>query len=362
MCAKPNGAGGTQAVFMNTTEKDNSEKNSQDAVTDPDGASRPRRRGYLLKMGVFALVILAGAAGALAWLQRSIQANLVAQANVKEAPRIVIPSGKGGPESSGGDNNTITNTGSSTSSQSTPTGHPIDSALARAQEGLEHSQKTIVDYTAQVTKIERAKNGTPGKPQTMFLKVRNRKVDEEGNLVTPFGVYMKFLKPSSVAGREVIWVENANDGKLIAHEAGLLNLIRAHLPPDGKLAMMGQRYPIWEIGMENLIQQLLKRGEKERQHEQCDVEFIRDAMIGDHKGTMIRVMHPEKKPEYEFHKVEIFIDDARNIPLHYAAYMWPETEGGEPIVDESYTYQDVKLNVGLTDEDFNPDNSEYNYP
>jgi len=44
------------------------------------------------------------------------------------------------------------------------------------------------------------------------------------------------------------------------------------------------------------------------------------------------------------------------------AYLWPEAEGEDPPVDEECNYQDVKLNVGLTDMDFDPDNPEYDYP
>ena len=35
---------------------------------------------------------------------------------------------------------------------------------------------------------------------------------------------------------------------------------------------------------------------------------------------------------------------------------WPETPGGEPPLEEEYTYLDVELNVGLKDSDFDPDN------
>jgi outer membrane lipoprotein-sorting protein len=73
------------------------------------------------------------------------------------------------------------------------------------------------------------------------------------------------------------------------------------------------------------------------------------------------VTHPDKKPEFDFHVAQIFFDIERMIPLRYAAYMWPE-DGGDPPVEEEYTYLDVKLNVGLTDEDFNPDNKSYKFP
>jgi hypothetical protein len=50
------------------------------------------------------------------------------------------------------------------------------------------------------------------------------------------------------------------------------------------------------------------------------------------------------------------------VPIRYAAWTWPEKAGEEPPLLEEYTYVDMKLNVGLTDKDFDPDNSAYNFP
>jgi len=197
--------------------------------------------------------------------------------------------------------------------------------------------------------------------EVMFLKVRNRKFDEDGNLAVPFAVYMKYLQPTLKAGREVIWIEGANDGKLVGHEPGLLNLSRYNLPPDGLLAMAGQRYPITEIGLEKLIEKLAASGVEEQKHEQYDVEFINGTVDG-HSCTIIQIARARKESHSTFYMGQMFIDDERNIPLRYVAYLWPEAAGEDPPLDEEYDYQDVKLNVGLTDMDFDPDNPEYDYP
>jgi hypothetical protein len=126
--------------------------------------------------------------------------------------------------------------------------------------------------------------------------------------------------------------------------------------------MWGQAYPIWEIGLEKLVVQLLERGGKMRDLPGCEVQFIDGATIDDHECTLIQIMFPEEKPEHDFYLAQIFLDDERQVPLRYAAYLWPETAEAKPPVIEEYTYQDVKLNVGLTDADFDPDNSEYHFP
>jgi outer membrane lipoprotein-sorting protein len=55
------------------------------------------------------------------------------------------------------------------------------------------------------------------------------------------------------------------------------------------------------------------------------------------------------------------MDNEWKIPVRYAAFNWPEAQGSEPEVIEEYTYQNVKINVGLTDKDFDFTNPDYNF-
>lgn len=238
--------------------------------------------------------------------------------------------------------------------------HPLDPALKIARENLEYIQGNVRDYTSIVIKRERI-NGTLGETEFCFCKIRNRKM-KDGKVEVPLSVYMKFLKPKSVMGREAIWVENQYDGKLIAHDNGFKNLLTVRLDPRGYWAMLGQKYDITEMGIENLVVELLDRGQRERKYNECDVQFFEGAKVGERKCMMIQVTHPEQREHFEFYIAQIFIDQELNVPIRYAAFSWPETEGGEPVLLEEYTYTDIKLNVGLTDKDFDPTNPEYNFP
>ncbi|HUG69884.1 MAG TPA: DUF1571 domain-containing protein [Pirellulaceae bacterium] len=238
--------------------------------------------------------------------------------------------------------------------------HPLDPALERAKEGLKLIEESVDDYTATMIKRERV-NGKLTEHEFVSAKIRNRKV-KDGKVVVPFAVYMKFLKPDSIAGREVIWVEGANENKIIAHEAGLLAFKRFYLPPNGFLAMMGQRYPITDIGIQNLIEELLVRGEHDRQYGECEVKFYKGANVDKYVCTLIEVIHPIQRDHFTFHRAHIFIDDTLGVPVRYAAWSWPTEPGGEPVLEEEYTYRNIKLNVGLTDADFDPENEAYNYP
>jgi hypothetical protein len=239
--------------------------------------------------------------------------------------------------------------------------HPLDPALQIARDSLQHIRENIVDYSAVMIKRERIGN-TLGEHEFMFIKVRNRKV-QDGQLATPFSVYMTFLKPASVKGREVIFVENRNSGNLTAHEGGMKGrfLPTVSLDPKGMLAMQGQRYPITEMGIENLVVKLIEKGERDRRYDECSVQFMKGAKVGGRGCTVLVVTHPEPRPHFDFHVAQIFIDDELRIPIRYAAYSWPTAAGAEPDLLEEYTYQNIQLNVGLTESDFDTKNPKYNF-
>jgi hypothetical protein len=85
-----------------------------------------------------------------------------------------------------------------------PNAPPLDVALRIAQEGLAQCREHVVDYTATLVKRERV-DGNVGEHEYMFLKVRNRKVNN-GQITQPLSVYLTYLRPTSVKGREVIYV------------------------------------------------------------------------------------------------------------------------------------------------------------
>ena len=89
--------------------------------------------------------------------------------------------------------------------------HSLDPAIQLAHQSLGIIGSSIQDYTAKLVKRERIGDEL-GEYEFMFAKIRNRKV-QNGNTVVPFSVYLAFLKPALVKGREVIFVESQNQGR-----------------------------------------------------------------------------------------------------------------------------------------------------
>ena len=241
--------------------------------------------------------------------------------------------------------------------------HPLDPAIQLAHQSLGQIRADLKDYTAVLVKRERIGDDV-GEHEFMFAKVRNRKV-QDNKIVVPFSVYLAFLKPTSVKGREVLYVENQNQGKLYAHEGGMKKILGTHLlETNSFLAMAGQRYPITDIGIENLVEKLIERGEKDKRHGFCTVELVPGAKVGGRNCSIIQVTHAIQQPHYDFHLAQIFMDDEWKIPVRYAAYTWPK-HGAKIDVDkdviEEYTYQNLNFNVGLTDADFDVKYKDYKF-
>ncbi len=239
--------------------------------------------------------------------------------------------------------------------------HPLDRAVDFAETALKEMREGVTDYTAILAKRELI-NGVVSPPSYMNIKIRCPRQHANGTS-SPFSIYMKFLRPKDQAGREVIWTEGQNENKLVVHEgSGLLRFKRFYLEPTGSLAMNGQRYPIHDAGLENLIIKLIEKADRDRAAGPCEVTYREGAQINNRPCSLIELVHDEKRAPYEFYKAQVFIDDELNLPVRFAAYDWPSSPGGTPQLLEEYTYYNVKVNVGLSDIDFSPENPAYKFP
>ncbi len=232
-----------------------------------------------------------------------------------------------------------------------PNEHPLMPALRWAAKGLREIEK-IHDYSATVVKRERV-NDKVGEHEYLFIKVRHQ----------PFSVYMSFLGPPTLKGQEVIYIEGQNSGNILAHGTGLKKTMfgTVSLKPDGVIAMRGQRYPITELGVKNLMTRLVEIGRNDTKFGECEVKFLKGAKINGRPCTCIQVMHPKPRRNFLFHLARIFIDEERNLPLRYEAYDWPLETGGTPRLLEEYTYLHLKINQGFTDADFDVRNPNYQF-
>lgn len=233
----------------------------------------------------------------------------------------------------------------------------LEPVLEMAQEAHRQVQANIRDYSCILVRRERVE-GRLGNHEFIFAKIRHAVV-EAGREVTPFSVYLKFLKPSSVAGREVLFVQGQNDGEMFARRGGTrFAFVTTKLRPDSELAMRGNRHPITEIGVDNLLSRLIQSA-KDTLQEPCEVQYLPKAKINGRASLGIVVRYKEQRPDQPYYQAKIFVDEELQVPLHYESYDWPSEGSKEPPLLEQYTYTKLQINQGFSEADFSENNPEY---
>jgi hypothetical protein len=234
-----------------------------------------------------------------------------------------------------------------------------DAILQMAQEGYEHIRRDIQDYSCILVKRERV-DGRLGDYQYMRAKVRHARTDQGRDI--PFSVYLKFLGPEDLKGREVLYVEGQNDKKIVARKGGfgLMANITTQVGIDSELAMRDNRYSITNFGIENLVQRFLERLDSALL-EDCTIQRLEGSKVDGRPCRCVQVTKNHRTRDAEFYVARVYIDEELQIPIHYEAFDWPSSAGGSPRLLEQYTYRQIKLNVGFTDADFQRDNPAYGF-
>jgi hypothetical protein len=225
--------------------------------------------------------------------------------------------------------------------------------LERGQAFLEG----IPAYTATLQKQE-VVDGELLDEQTMQLKCRHQ----------PFSVYLLWVTGDT--GREVLYVEGQNEGRLIAHDGGWKARLPAFsLHPESRLAMLDARYPVTDAGMLNLARTML-----EVHYQDLAGTGLASCEVDDQQsfdGRRCYVFTTQYKPgvgPHDYRKSITFIDYEWNVPVHSLHFKWlpagrdiAESELDAATLVESYSFSDIKIPYPLTDSDFDRSNSEYHF-
>jgi hypothetical protein len=210
--------------------------------------------------------------------------------------------------------------------------------------------RLIHDYTCKFVKRERI-DGRLTAPHVMDMKARTN----------PKSLYFKFHQPNQ--GREAIYIQGRHDGRIVAHDVGLGKLFAGtmYLDPRGSMAMEENRHPVTEAGLGSLIDTIARHWSIELTPGESVVSLHANARAHNHPCTLIESIHPQRGPNFLFHKVKLYVDNQHGLPIRFEAYDWPKHPGAAPELVEEYSYLDLKTNVGLRESDFDPANKQYSF-
>lgn len=216
--------------------------------------------------------------------------------------------------------------------------------LKIATETLNHINTEITNYTGILVKREYVDGRDTGY-QYLYFKFRK----------DPIGIYIKFLKPKSVEGREVLYL---GGDELTVKRGGRRNPgLTLTLLINSPLVTDGNRYSIQEMGLQSLSKQLLERMQTEIVIPDTEIKVYDNAKLDGVPVTHYRLIHRTKTPETTCRTAEISIDKKLNIPVYYRALSWDDP----PVVIEEYGFRDLDLNPKFTDSDFSLKNPEYGF-
>lgn len=209
---------------------------------------------------------------------------------------------------------------------------------------VEESERILLraqSYTSIFHKVERLR-GRLLPEEVMSMKFRK-----------PFSLYLKWTGKNGRAS-ELLYAEGWNKGRLRLRPRGLASLFVFNFRPDSPMVLDTNRHPITHIGLGYLT--ALVADDMRRAHKAGEL-VIKD--LG--KGTLYgRPAHTweadfpaDEKKGYYCYRGVLTMDTAARIPLRLLLYDWKDE------LVEDYGYEDTRLDVPLTDRDFDPKNPEY---
>ncbi|HET6515524.1 MAG TPA: DUF1571 domain-containing protein [Thermodesulfovibrionales bacterium] len=215
----------------------------------------------------------------------------------------------------------------------------LENWLNEAESTLEGTDS----YTAIFHKRERIQQRLTDE-ETIFLKFKK-----------PFKVYMKWIK-EPYKGREALYAEGYNDNLIKVRECGIAGMITLNIDPKGTLIMKGSRHPITDSGLENLVKLMRTNLKKSTNAQEVNIKEHGEEKVYGRTTRKVEIIFPKDKTKYYYcYRALMNFDVETKVPIRVHIYDWDDS------LLESYGYEAVKLHAGLTEADFDPNNSEYRF-
>ena len=219
---------------------------------------------------------------------------------------------------------------------------PMDEPLRLLAEAKSSYEK-VTDYTCTLVKKERI-NGELTPENVVAMSVRTG----------PFGVDLRWLRPTNLAGQEACYVAGKNDGKMRVRSAGLLGAVGfVSMDPTDPRCQKASRHSITEAGIGNMIEQFTDHWQAERKQNATQVH-IGEFEYNKRRCTRVETVHPTN-PDKQFIacRTVVYFDKESHLPIRMELYDWPHGADDRGDLIESVSFANLRLNVGLGDETFN---------
>lgn len=203
------------------------------------------------------------------------------------------------------------------------------------------SYKQLKDYTCILNKRELVKG----------------KILEQKNIMVkfkkPLCIYLKWTEGSD-KGNEAIYVLGKYKNELQVHMGGFFNVYNFSLDPKGSTAMKNNRHAITEAYIGQIVYLIKNNYELYKKSHEGSITYEGIQELDGEKTMLFKATFPAGKGYYA-QRLMISVDATTYLPIRTEIYGWKNE------FLEMYHYSKIKINIGLTDKDFDINNQEYNF-
>jgi len=224
--------------------------------------------------------------------------------------------------------------------------HPLQPLIRLAETRLQKFDSEVQDYTCKVVKRETLRG------VLQPLEFMNAKIRQD-----PFSIYVQYLSPTSVKGRELLYVDGQE--KLLVKRGGRrFAFYTTSVSLDADIVKESSNYSIKDMGFARLLEKMLEISKQELLRQDTEVTYYEGVKIEGRLCTMAQIRHAQHQKDFDFYIVRLYIDDQMQLPVRFEAWGWPED--GLKLMEE-FTLLEVNFNQGLTDLDFDHNNPKYGF-
>src|SRR5262249_18607065 len=169
----------------------------------------------------------------------------------------------------------------------------------------------------------------------------------------PFSVSMVWQEPKDLEGQAVVYVAGKYDGKMRVKPGGLLGSVGfVSLPIDDPRTRKTSKHKITEARIGNVIGGCAAGWKMERKLKVTPVK-IAPFLYAKRRCTRVELTHSGKAGgQIKHYRNVVYFDQKTDLPIRVENYDWPDDDEKTPPLVESFSYVNLRLDVGLKDETF----------
>lgn len=215
--------------------------------------------------------------------------------------------------------------------------------FAHVLEGMKQAYGRVDHYTATLLLQERVDREL-GPNQRLMLKFKK-----------PLKIYLRWLKGKH-EGRQALYPAGVDGNELWVRLPLLVGAVTVSLDPQSPRARKDSRHAITDVGIGKLLHFIAENTARGMQRGELTIEDRGQRTTFDRPAQRY-ILHFPSDPAKGYYCMTALIDVDREyqLPVYAEIFDWY----GQLI--ERYGYLDVRLNPGLTDDDFDPKNPAYGF-